>query len=145
MQNPHERLFKLRIKIQGQSSTEEGVYFGLKIEIINVNDNRPKFVPENETLFINEKFPLGQQIYKFRIIDHDLRIDDELMLNYTFVIVNQNLITSTGFPIELSRPVFSINKNLSLIIIDKPIQNQHISFKFVFMMLQTSCFIRTHG
>jgi hypothetical protein len=76
----HERLFKLRIKIEGQSSTEEGVYFGLKIEIINVNDNRPKFESENETLFINEKSPLGQQIFKFHIVDHDLRIDDELML-----------------------------------------------------------------
>ena len=118
----HEKEYYLRIQIENPGELTTRNYFDIRIEILNLNDNKPKFLPENETLFINEKFGLGLEVYKFRIIDHDIE-DKSLNFNYTFVIVSQCLILPTGF-VELSRPIFSINKNLSLILIEKPIQNQ---------------------
>ena len=118
-----EKEYMLRIRIENPDEAHFRTnFFDIRIEVVNLNDNKPKFMPENETLIINENFPIGKQIHKLKIIDHDLMLDDNYN-GYTFLILNQNLMHSKGL-MELTKPLFSINKNTSLILIDKPIKNQ---------------------
>jgi hypothetical protein len=94
----------------------------LTILIKDLNDNHPQFLRVNQTVIINENYPFGQSITKLQI--NDLDSVNEGGAPFTFNIMNQFKLSNQSDLVPVSSPLFNINPNGSLILIDKPISNQ---------------------
>jgi len=94
----------------------------LSIWIKDLNDNHPQFLRMNQTVIINENYPLGQSITKLQVNDLDKL--NEGGAPFTFNIMNQFKLSNQSEPMPISSPLFNINANGSLILIEKPMSNQ---------------------
>ena len=96
----------------------------LVIDLLDVNDNEPRFARANQTIIFRETFPLGQELTKFGVSDLDSA--NRGGSPFTFIIMEQHrsLSDSPAELVQLIEPVFAINPNGSLILIKKPFRNQ---------------------